>query len=134
MSCPRDGNYDSCEIINDGRSQYVKVVGRTVKTVPKVAAARKTPAGAYLALVSYLKKNQENGIDYAYINQYFRAEFEKLGDDNPMGMGFMSEILTYDPRHDSVKDYSDIFAALKQAPKSLDWTQMWGIIDGLNLS
>jgi hypothetical protein len=32
---------------------------------------------------------------------------------------------------DTPKDYPDILAILKTAPSSLDWNQIWDIIDGL---
>lgn len=97
----------------------------------KVEAARKTPGGTFLTLISYLKLLQSRGIDYVYVNQYLLAEFKALGDDNPMGVGYIAEMLTYDPRNDPAKDYVDVLNVLKTAPQSMDWTQIWDIIDGL---
>jgi len=139
MRCPIDHDYDSCQIVGIGNSSYVKIVATSSNkknfssSSLKVEAVRKTPGGTFFALVRYLKENQTAGIPYSIINQYLVQEFNTLGDSNPMGVGFISEILTYDPRHDSPKDYEDVLKSLETAPKSLDWTQVWGIIDGLHI-
>jgi len=172
MSCPEDGNFDSCEIIKNGNSSYIRIISKSSKTknivthAPpitepmgtssitkhenidnaklsvnsnkvqnskpyKVGASRKTAAGSLLTLISYLKLLQTRNIEYVYVNQYLRSEFKALGDTNPMGIGYIAEMLTYDPRLDTPKDYPDILAILKTAPSSLDWNQIWDIIDGL---
>ena len=158
--CPEDGNYDSCEIA-DGYVKIVgksnskmkvnsqkhnkldfKPIGIVNDTrnlelqVPNpgslVQAPRSTSSGIFFSLVTYLKKLQAKGVEYAFVNQYLRAEFKALGDNNPMGVGFISDALTFDPRQDPPKDYPDIFTALKQMPSSIDLTSLAGIISGLD--
>ena len=99
---------------------------------PLVNAPRNTSSGIFFTLVTYLKKLQAKGVEYSFVNQYLRAEFKALGDDNPMGVGFISDMLTFDPRQDTPKDYPDIFTALKQVPSGIDWTSLGAIISGLD--
>ena len=126
-------NFETCEVVSLADTSYLKCSGNNINSnKPKVDATRKTSGGIFLALITRLKKYQSNGIDYSYLNQYFRAEFKNLGDNDPMGLGYIAEILTYDPRNDDIKSYSDIFTALNKCPSSLDWSNLYDIIEGLN--
>ena len=92
---------------------------------------RKTRGGSYLGLVQGIRENEKEGIQYSVLNKYFRDEFKKISDRNPMGIAFVIDILTYDPRNDPAKTYTQVYAALDQLPSSIDLTEMYDIIEGL---
>ena len=140
--CPIDGEYDSC-VVEHG---YVKIVGKSrpviekksetrpivAPTAPKKSfpvAARKSKAGAVLALLRRLKMHEDKGIPYSTINSYFRSEFKAGGDSSPFGM--FTDMLTYDPRSDPPKNYAQVYVSIQQYSESLDWMALWDVIDGL---
>jgi len=138
--CPIDGEYEVCTPMNG----YVYVKGR-VSTTPASATgnvrsttpdprplvqARKTKAGAVLALVRRLKTHEEKGVAYSIINSYFRTEFKNGGDSSPMGM--FTDILTYDPKTDPPKSYADVYTSIDRFSEALDWLSLWDLIDGLS--
>lgn len=127
MSCPIQGDFDVCEVKNYHGGQYVEIKTKSSQKVQ----ARRTKAGAYLALIRRLKKHQSENIPYSVINKYFRDELGSHNTMNPMGTGFIIDILTYDPRTEQSKDYNDVLIRLEQAPSSLDWTQIWDVLEGL---
>jgi hypothetical protein len=130
-------NFGKCQKVSLGDATYLKCSGDVKEPKqtkqPQVQATRKTNAGTLLALITRLKKFQASGIDYSYLNQYFRAEFGASGNTDPMSYGYMSEILTYDPRQDTAKTYTEIYDALNKAPSSLPWAQIYDVIEGLNI-
>jgi len=98
---------------------------------PRVGAI-KTPAGAYLALVQRLKKNQAAGISYSIINKFFRKQMAGLDSDFMVG-SFIWNALTYDPKNDTPLSYDDVFLNLERVPESVDFGKIWDAIDGLRL-
>jgi hypothetical protein len=93
--------------------------------------ARRSKGGARLALIRRLITHRDKGVPYAAINAYFRKEFDDIGATDSMMSGFIVDILTYDPRNETAKDYSEVLAALNSSSANLDWLQFWDIIDGL---
>ncbi len=130
-NCPSE--FDVCDTRQVGGGNYTYVRGKaTPVTSNRIKVeARKTKPGAYIALVRRIKEHEKEGIPYSFLNKYFRGEFGKTDNMNPMGIGYASELLTYDPRYDDVKTYSQVLDALGKAPESLDWLQLWDIIEDL---
>ena len=101
------------------------------KASSHMTKGKKTAAGAYLLLIMRLKNMQKQGVNYAAMNTYFRSELGVDSSNMSMGMSYLANLLTYDPRHDPIKTYQEVFAALARAPNSIDWLQVWDVIDGI---
>ena len=129
--CPSE--FDICDTRQINGSNYTYVRGKVEHTLSNKikVETRKTKPGAYIALIRRIKEHEKEGIPYSVLNKYFRGEFGKTDSMNPMGIGYASEILTYDPRHDTPKTYTQVIDALQKAPESLDWMQLWDVIEGL---
>ena len=150
-NCPFGGEYDVCRVEN-GYTRYVgksssvelpKATQTAPQRAPRAMAqvesrgtasghlveARRSRAGAVLALIRRLKKHEDQNIPYSTINSYFRTEFKAGGDSSPFGM--FTDLLTYDPRNDSPKTYAQVYTSINQYAESLDWLSLWDVIDGL---
>lgn len=130
MTCPLKGDFAVCEI----RDGYTFAIPK--KKDPRSRGqfkveSRKTDAGTYLLLITKLKQMETKGVDYSALNKYFRAEFGAAEDANPLGMGYVISLLTYEPRQGAPKSYSDVFEALERAPSSLKWLEIWDVVDGI---
>lgn len=135
--CRKVGQTDVCESRKVGNASYTYVLGgsseeREVSKAPRFSVeARKSKAGARLALIRRLTEHQTKGVPYSAINAYFKKEFDDLGATDSMTGGFIVDMLVYDPRNDAPKDYPEVLAALNASSANLDWLQFWDIIDGL---
>lgn len=136
--CKKVGHSDVCESRKVGGGSYTYVLaGSSEKREPVQAPrfpveARKTKAGARLALIRRLTEHQTKGVPYSAINAYFLKEFEDAGAIDQIGTGFIVDMLTYDPKNDPPKDYPGVLATLSTSSGNLDWLQFWDIIDGLS--
>lgn len=98
----------------------------------KVEATRKTSPGVKLAFIARLKKLEQAGVPFSAVNEYLRAELGTGSTMNPLGLGYVVEMLTYDPRNDSPKSYTEAQEALAKIPSSMDWGSLYEIVEGMN--
>lgn len=148
--CPIKGDFELCEYVGKGEQKYLKV-RTTGKMKPerfarnseesssnssgyKVDAMRKSSAGVKIGFIARLKKLEKDGIPYSAVNEYLRAELGANGGGtlNPLGTGYIVEMITYDPRHDSPISYAEVQQKLMQMPSSINWGSLYDIVDGLN--
>lgn len=92
---------------------------------------RKTNAGVKLAFIARLKKLEAAGISYAAVNEYLRSEMSSVG--SSFGLSYISDMLTYDPRNDEAKTYAEAHQALLKIPASVDWSSLYGVVEGMDL-
>lgn len=149
--CHRVGASDVCEKRKVGGSSYTYVLGQTevmqasLQTTQKVTQpvqaksspsrpiveARKSAAGTRLALIRRLIQSQSKGVPYSAINAYLRKELNDAGMSDNMSTSFIVDMLTYDPRNDTPKDYPGVLTALSNSSGNYDWLPFWDIVDGL---
>jgi len=124
------GDFDICEV----KAGYTFIIPKSEHKAgkSKPVSLKRSNAGALLFLIRNLKKLEEDGVDYYAINQYFRDEL--LNKSSSMIGAYIVEILTYDPRDNTPKSYADVYAALRKAPSSLNWLEIWDVIDGLSVN
>lgn len=146
--CQNVGKSDVCEKRRIAGASYTYILGgsseeqktnhivenkrnQKISSSPFPVEAKRSKAGARLALIRRLITHRDKGIPYSAINAYFKKEFDDIGASESMSSSFIADILIYDPRNDPAKDYPEVLAALNASSANLDWLQFWDIIEGL---
>ena len=96
-----------------------------------LAGMKRTTPSVKFAFYRTLKKCEKEGMPYSMINSYLRGELGSAHNNNPMGMGYILEMLTWDPRHDPAKTYAEAYQFLERQSSSLDWSHLYDVVEGM---
>lgn len=140
-NCPPDDQFSVCEVRQQAGGSYTYVLGAAEKTKVEPSASRfpvsrgmevskmgKDSGSIILNLEVKLRKLQTAGVPYATINRYFRSS---ISDETTIGLFNLKDLLTYNPRSDPPKDYSDAYTAISQFPSGIDVSTLFSIVDGM---
>ena len=144
-NCPVPGDFEVCELVTTAGQEYLKlrtrsevIVTENKRQSKKTKAMRKSNAGVKLAFIARLKQLEKSGVPYSSVNEYLRTELDVNNAHlNPFGMGYLVEMITYDPRNGfnhQTKSYADVYLAVEQVPSSVNWRSMAEIVDGMDLA